>query len=59
MYLQALAELRQRVVLEPGDLHRLLFLEQELGIQLKQLELFYFELQSLAQPGTARWYADL
>lgn len=57
--LKALQELRQRVILDPGDLHRLLFLEQELSIQLKQLELFYFELQSLAQPGTARCIAAL
>lgn len=56
--LRALDSLRTQAALEPPDLHLLLYLERELQMQAKQLELYYHELQWLGQP-SVRCFAAL
>lgn len=48
--LNALQELNQTRILSPEELHRLYVLHQELQLQFRQLELYYYELQCLANP---------
>lgn len=48
--LNALQELNQTRILGPEELHRLYVLHQELTLQFRQLELYYYELQCLANP---------
>jgi len=57
---RALTQLSQQVIMDPPDLARLVVLQQELRIQIKQLELYCLELQQLTQPqGTAQVVAAL
>ena len=56
--LRALDALRTQAVLDSSDLHRLIYLEGELQMQAKQLELYYHELQWLGQP-SVRCFAAL
>jgi hypothetical protein len=55
--LNALQELNQTRILAPEELHRLYVLHQELQLQFRQLELYYYELQSLANPNVPVPYA--
>jgi len=55
--LKALQQLSQQIILPPNEIHRLLFLQQDLRIQLTQLELYHQELQQLMQPHPPNcWY---
>eukprot|EP01087_Luapelamoeba_hula_P016737 TRINITY_DN516_c6_g1_i1.p1 TRINITY_DN516_c6_g1~~TRINITY_DN516_c6_g1_i1.p1 ORF type:complete len:751 (+),score=126.06 TRINITY_DN516_c6_g1_i1:143-2395(+) len=51
---EELAYLRQIIsshILDPPDLHKHSFLRQDLELQLKQVDLYHRELQTLVQPG--------
>lgn len=48
--MRALVQLTQQVIMDPPDLARMMVLQQELRIQMKQLELYQAELQQLVQP---------
>lgn len=56
--LRALDALRTQAALDSPDLQRAAYLEAELGVQARQLELFYHELQWLGQPAV-RCFAAL
>eukprot|EP01111_Echinosteliopsis_oligospora_P017924 TRINITY_DN7965_c0_g1_i1.p1 TRINITY_DN7965_c0_g1~~TRINITY_DN7965_c0_g1_i1.p1 ORF type:complete len:497 (-),score=139.14 TRINITY_DN7965_c0_g1_i1:105-1595(-) len=49
---KALLQLNCQVIMEPADLARMMILQQELRIQMKQLELYNQELNQLTQPPT-------
>lgn len=54
-----LYNLNQNTILDPMNIHSLYWLHQELHIQLRQLELFHAELQSLLTPGSHNCFAAL
>ena len=54
-----LYNLNQTTILDPPNIHSLYWLHQELHIQLRQLELFHAELQSLLSPGSHNCFAAL
>eukprot|EP00026_Physarum_polycephalum_P002638 Phypoly_transcript_02646.p1 GENE.Phypoly_transcript_02646~~Phypoly_transcript_02646.p1 ORF type:complete len:603 (+),score=111.89 Phypoly_transcript_02646:163-1971(+) len=56
---RALTQLSQQVIMDPPDLARLVVLQQELRIQIKQLELYIMELQQLTQQGGGQVVAAL
>lgn len=54
-----LYNLNQTTILDAPNIHSLYWLHQELHIQLRQLELFHTELQSLLTPGNHNCFAAL
>ena len=42
-------------LLDPSESHKHAFLKQDLGVQLKQVELYHRELLSIQQGGCPRW----
>ena len=54
-----LYNLNQNTILDAPNIHSLYWLHQELNLQLRQLELFHAELQSLLSPGGHHCFAAL
>lgn len=54
-----LYNLNQTTILDPSNIHSLYWLHSELHIQLRQLELFHAELQSLLAPGSHNCFAAI
>ena len=56
--LSALKSMQSELILSPEEIHKLLYLVQELKVQLTQLEIYCEELQQLTQStNPSRWSA--
>ena len=56
--LQELDMLNQRVILTPGELHRVYYLQNEFKIQLQQVRLFIIEIEQLVSHRSTNPYVN-